>query len=100
MRKEITIAVFGIVLLAAVFLSQPGVLQHSSPLALFFMVILGLILSLKFKLPGSTLLFFGGAALTVHPLLFSSSLWLLPGALLSAFAGIIVFIKWWKQNGR
>ena len=98
MKKEITIALAGIIMLVAVFVLQPEVLQHSSPLVLLLLVITGLLLSLKFKLPGGTLLFFGGLALAVHPLLFSSSYWLLPGGALTGLSGFLILVNWWRQN--
>jgi hypothetical protein len=85
-------------MLAAVFIFQRGVLQHSSPLALLIIVTAGWLLSLKFKLVGSIFLFFGGLALAVHPLMFSSSYWLIPGGALIGFAGFLIFINWWRKN--
>jgi hypothetical protein len=98
MKKEITIALAGIIMLVAVFVFQPEIMQHSSPLVLLLIVIAGLLVSLKFKLPGGTFLFFGGLALAVHPLLFSSSYWLLPGGALTGLAGFLILINWWRQN--
>ena len=98
LKKESYIAASGIVMLAIVFIFQSEVLRQSSPLALLIIAVAGFLLSIKFKLIGGILLFFGGFALAVHPLLFTSSYWLLPGGALTGFAGIIVLIKWWKGN--
>ena len=98
-KKEMVIATLGIVMLTAGFIFQSGVLLHSSPLALLFIVVAGFLLSLRFKLPGGTFLFFGGLALAVHPLMFSSSLWLIPGGVVTGFAGFLILINWWRQNG-
>lgn len=98
MKKEISIALAGVIMLVAVFIFQPEIMQHSSPIVLLLIVIAGLLLSLRFKLPGGTFLFFGGLALAVHPLLFSSSYWLLPGGALAGLSGFLILINWWKQN--
>lgn len=97
-KKEITIAWAGTIMLVLVFVFQSEIMQHSSPLVLLLIVIAGLLLSLKFKLPGGTFIFFGGLALAVHPLLFSSSYWLLPGGALTGLAGFLILINWWRQN--
>ena len=98
MKKEMIIAIAGILMLALIFVFQPEILEHSSPLALLIIAAAGVLLSLKFKLPGGIFLFFGGLALAVHPLLFSSSYWLIPGGALTGFAGFLVLINWWRQN--
>jgi hypothetical protein len=99
MKKEILIAIAGLVLLTFAFALQFQALSRSSPLALLVIEVVGLLLSVRFRLAGGALLLFGGLALAVHPLLFSSSYWLLPGASLVAFAGFSILIKWWQQNG-
>lgn len=99
MKREIITAIAGLALLAFAFALQFQALRQSSPLALMVIVLAGLLLCVRFRLAGGALLFFGGLALAVHPLLFSSSYWLLPGAALVAFAGFSILIKWWKQKG-
>ena len=98
MKKEIIVALAGVLLLTAVFIFLPGEMRSSSPFALFLIVVAGFLLALKFELPGGIFLFFGGAALAVHPLLFTSSYWLLPGGVVTAFSGSIIFLKWWEQG--
>lgn len=97
-RKEMIIAALGVVMLTAGFIFQSEILSHSSPLALLFIAAIGFLLSFKFKLPGGIFLFFGGLALAVHPLMFSSSLWLIPGGAVTGFAGFLILINWWRQN--
>lgn len=99
MKKEWLIGTAGVIFLAIVFVLQFDVLQQSSPLALLIIVLAGYTASLKFKLVGGTLLSFSGVALFIHPFMFSSSYWLLPGALLVSIAGSLMLLNWWKQNG-
>jgi hypothetical protein len=99
MKKEIIIATAGTTLLLIVFAFKFDDLKTSSPLALILIASVGLLASARFKLVGGTLLTFSGIALIVHPFLFSSSFWLLPGSLLISIAGIILLINWWRQNG-
>lgn len=99
MKKEIITAISGVLMITAVFIFQPDIIRHSSPLALFVITIVGLIfLFLKFKLPGSIFLLFGGLALVVHPLMFSLTFWVLPGGVVTGFAGAETLIKWWRQD--
>lgn len=98
MKKQIIIALAGILMLAAVFVLQAEELGSSSPLMLLIFVIAGLLLSFKFKLPGGIFLFFGGMSLAVYPLLFSSSYWLLPGGILTGYSGLMILINWWQQS--
>jgi hypothetical protein len=74
-------------------------LSGSSPMALIIIGITGWLLFYRFYLAGSLLLFCAGASLVVHPFLFTSVYWHIPGGLLMAGAGLSGFIKWWKQNG-
>ena len=97
-KKEMIIAALGIVMLTAGFIFESGILLHSSPLALLFIVVAGFLLSLRFKLPGGIFLLFGGLALVVHPLMFVSTLWLIPGGAVTGLSGSLVLINWWRQN--
>jgi uncharacterized membrane protein YccC len=98
MNKEIIIAITGTVLLSLVFAFQFEALRESSPMALFIIVIAGLLTSFRYKLVAGTLLGFSGTALFIHPFMFSSSYWLLPGASLVSIAGLLLLINWWKKN--
>jgi len=97
-KKEMIVAAVGIVILTAGFIFQYATLLHSPHLSLLFIVAVGFLLSLKFKLPGGIFLFFGGLALAVHPLMFTSSLWLIPGGAVTGFAGFLTLINWWRQS--
>ena len=97
-KNESIIAALGLVMLVAVFVFKFEILSKSSPLALLIIASIGFLLSLKFELPGGIFLFFGGLALAVHPLLFTSSLWLIPGGAATGFAGFLTLINWWRQN--
>jgi hypothetical protein len=99
MKKEMIIATSGIVLLYVVFAIQYDMLKESSPLALLIIAVAGLLASFRYKLVGGSLLTFSGIALVVHPFMFTSTFWLLPGALLTGIAGLILLINWWRQNG-
>jgi len=94
------IATAGTALLLIVFAFQFEEFKTSSPLALIFIASAGLLASARFKLVGGTLLAFSGIALIIHPFIFSSSIWLLPGAWLVSIAGIMILINWWRQNGK
>ena len=98
LKNETIFATLGMIMLATVFIFRSEIVLHSSPLALLIIAAFGFLLSLKFELAGGIFLFFGGLALAVHPLLFSSSLWLIPGGAVTGFAGFLTLIKWWKQN--
>lgn len=93
-------ATAGTATLLIVFAFQFDEFKSSSPLALIFIASVGLLVSAKYRLIGGTLLTFSGIALIVHPFLFSSSNWLLPGAGLVGIAGLMILINWWKQNGK
>jgi hypothetical protein len=97
MKKEILIATTGTALLLIVLIFQ---FDGFKPIELIFIASIGLLAATKFKLVGGTLLTFSGIALVVHTFMFSSSFWLLPGALLVSIAGIMILINWWKQNGK
>jgi hypothetical protein len=99
MKTEKIITATGVLLSVLVYFIFNQQLISSSPLPLILMGIMGWLLILWFYLAGSLLLFSAGAALVVHPLIFSSVYWLIPGGLLMAYAGFSGFIKWWKQNG-
>src|SRR5574338_461668 len=94
-KIQIIIALAGILMLAAVLIFRSDAFGNSSPLVLLLLVIAGLLLSFKYKLPGGIFLFFGGLSLAVYPLLFSSSYWLLPGGILTGYAGLMILINWW-----
>jgi hypothetical protein len=96
--NQIIIALAGILMLTAVFIFKSDVFGGSSPLILLGLVITGLLLCFRFKLPGGIFLFFGGMSLAVYPLLFSSSYFLLPGGILTGFSGLMILINWWQQN--
>lgn len=96
MKKESIIGIIGIMLILLAFVLDNT--QESSPLALLIIAIAGLLLSFKYKLSGSSLLCFSGLAMTVHILLFSSSFWILPGALIILYAGSIGLINWWGND--
>ena len=98
MKKEIFFALCGILLLAALFIFYPEEMYRSSPLALFLIVLVGFLLAFNFKLTGGVSLFFGGFALALYPLLFSSSYLLLPGGIVTALSGSLIILKWWKQE--
>ena len=97
MKAEKIIAATGLLLSIITYLLIQK--EGSSPLALLVICAAGLLIFLRFILAGSLLLFCGGAALAVHPMLFISSYWLIPGGLMMAYAGLIGLIKWWRQNG-
>lgn len=98
MMKETSIALTGTVLLLVAFAFQYNLMKESPPLALFIIVSIGLLTSFRYKLLSGTLLCFSGLALIVHPFLFSSSYWLLPGASLIGLAGLMILINWWNQK--
>ncbi len=98
MKRQTIIALAGILILAGAFIFQNGSFESSSPVVLLILATSGLLLSLKFKLPGGIFLFFGGLSLAVYPLLFYSSYWLLPGGILSGYSGLMVLINWWQQS--
>jgi hypothetical protein len=100
MKKETVMAYAGAVLLAIAFIFKNEIAKDSSPFALFILCIAGLLAAGKYRLAGGTLLFFCGLALAIHPFMFTSSLWLLPGAILVSLAGFIYLINWWKENGQ
>ena len=100
MKKETVMAYAGAVLLAIAFIFKNEIAKDSSPFALFILSIVGLLAAGKYHLAGGTLLFFCGFALAVHPFMFTSSLWLLPGAVLVSLAGFIYLINWWKEKGQ
>ena len=90
----------GAVLLAIAFIFTNKIIKDSSPFALFIFSIVGLLAAGKYRLLGGALLFFCGLALAVHPFMFTSYLWLLPGAVLVSISGFIYLIDWWKENGQ
>lgn len=98
MKKETIIALAGSLLLVIAYITQFNTISGSSPLVLLVIAGAGLLLSLKYKLAGNTLLLFSGLALAVHPFLFSSSYWLLPGAVLVGYTGFAGLISWWKND--
>lgn len=98
MKKQLIISLAGILLLITVFIFQADASENSFPLPLLLFAVAGLLLSLKFKLPGGIFLFFGGMSLAVYPLLFSSSYWLLPGGILTGYAGLMILIYWWQKK--
>ena len=98
MKRETIIALAGSVLLATVYILQFNTISVSSPLVLMIVAAAGLLLSLKYQLLGNTLLFFAGLALAVHPFMFSSSYWLLPGAALIGYTGFSGLMNWWKND--
>ena len=98
MKKETLIALAGSVLLLVVYITQFNTISGSSPLVLLILAGAGLLLSLKYKLLGNALLLFSGLALVVHPFLFSSSYWLLPGAALVGYTGFVGLVNWWKND--
>jgi hypothetical protein len=98
-RKEMLLAITGIALLAAAYVLQRAAMQDASPLVLLLIVMIGFILAFKFRLAGGIFLFFGGMASAVHPLLISSSYWLIPGGFMTGVAGLLILVKWWHQNG-
>ena len=98
-KKETLLSAAGVVWMLAVFAVQWELLQATSPLALLIICAAGFLFSFRYKLAGGILLFFGGLALAVHPFMFTSSYWLVPGAVLTGLAGFILLIAWWQQNG-
>ena len=98
MNKETLLALTGTILLLLVFTFRFESMKESSPLALLLIVSIGLLSSFKFKLAGGSMLCFGGLALLIHPLIFSSAYWLIPGAALVGIGGILILFNWWKQN--
>ena len=99
MKIETLLSAAGIIWISGVFIFQWELLHVSSPLALLIITVAGLLISFKYKLAGGIFLFFGGLALAVHPFMFSSSFWLVPGAAITVLAGLIMLINWWRQNG-
>ena len=97
-KKETLLSAAGIVWLLVVFIFQWNQLQAYSPFALLVITLSGFVISFKFKLAGGILILFGGLALAVHPFMFSSSLWLLPGAVSAGLGGFIQLVNWWQQN--
>lgn len=98
MKKETLIALAGSLLLVIVYVTQFNTISGSSPLVLLVIAGAGLLLSLKYKLVGNALLLFSGLALAVHPFLFSSSYWLIPGAGLIGYTGFTGLVNWWKND--
>ena len=94
------IAIAGTALLLIVFAFQSDEIINFSSWELIFISLVGLLVATKFKLVGGGLLTFSGTALVVHTLMFTSTYWLLPGALLTGIAGLIILINWWRQNGK
>jgi len=100
MNKETLLAFTGTVLLLLAFTFRFESMNESSPLVLIIMVSIGLLISFKNKLTGGSLLCFAGFALVVHPFLFTSTYWLIPGGLMAGISGIFFLTAWWKQNGK
>jgi len=100
LKTETLLSAAGLAWLLAVFIFQWERLQESSPLVLFIITVAGWLFSFKYKLAGGMFLLFGGLALAVHPFMFLSSLWLIPGAALAGLGGFIILIKWWQQKER
>ena len=98
MKKETFIAAAGSVMLLAAYLAAFDSIKTSSPLVLLIITGVGLIVSLRFELIGYALLLCCGLALVVHPFLFSSTYWLLPGATLIGYTGHTGLISWWKND--
>jgi hypothetical protein len=98
MMKEIFLALTGTVLLLVAFAFQYELMKESTPLPLFIILSIGLLTSFRYKLLSGTLLCFSGLALLVHPFLYSSSYWLIPGATLVGLAGFMILINWWNQK--
>jgi hypothetical protein len=86
MKPEKWIGITGLALLVIAFLIQPDLFYKSSPLVLLILAATGLLLSFRFKMAGSLLLVFAGAALWVQPLV------------LATIAGLIEVWKWWNSE--
>lgn len=96
MKTERIIAATGLLLSIIIYLLFQK--ENSSSLVLIGICAFGCIAFMRYPLAGGLLLFCGGAALIVHPLLFSSSYWFIPAGALMSYAGFIGLIKWWRQN--
>jgi hypothetical protein len=94
MKKEQIITIAGVAaLMVAYLLPLP-----QAPVVLPLLAIAGALLSWRYPLAGGVLQFSGGAALVVHPLLFYSSPWLIPGGALLAIAGVLQLVRWWMKE--
>lgn len=97
-KKETLIAFTGIILVIIACTVQYEAIKESSPLGLLVIAIAGILISIKFRLVGYTLLLFSGLAIAVHPFLFKSTYWLIPGAALIGYVGFSELIKWWNRD--
>lgn len=101
MKRETIIAAIGIVFSLLVYILLRHEFTSSSPLILVIINVAGFLLSAVSRLAGGVVLSVGGLALVVHPFLFESSYWLIPGGVLLSAAGLIMLIRWWytEPNG-
>lgn len=98
MSKYNIIAFTGVGLAITVYLIFYDQLKESSPLGIVAIAIAGILLTIKFRLAGDSLLLFSGLALTVHPFLFPSTYWLIPCGMLISYSGFAGLIKWWNKD--
>ena len=98
MNKYNIIAFVGVALSIIVYAKLYDELKGSSPLGIVAIAIAGILLSIKFRLAGDSLLLFSGLALIVHPLLFPSTYWLILCGILIGYSGFSGLIKWWKKD--
>ena len=97
-KKETILAFTGIFLVIIACTVQYEAIKESSPLGLLVIAIAGVLLTIKFRLVGYTLLLFSGLSLAVHPFLFKSTYWLIPGAALIGYVCFSELIKWWNRD--
>ena len=98
MKKDTLIAGTGILFSASIFLLFRDELKDTSPLMLILISASGFLFSFRYLLAASVILFLTGLSLVVHPFLFDTTKWFLPGGVLISFAGLSMFIKWWKSS--
>ena len=97
-KKETALAFTGIIMVIIACTVKYEAIRESSPLGLLVFAIAGVLLTIKFRLVGYALLLFSGLALAVHPFLFKSTYWLIPGATLIGYVGFSELIKWWNRD--
>jgi hypothetical protein len=97
MKKETFFTVAGLLLLFLPFIFQTKE-QPAFPWILLLLALTGFLLSFLSGALGKLLQLFSGLSLMVHPLLYSSSRWLLPGAILLTVSGLLFLLNWWRQN--
>lgn len=98
MKREETIAAAGLIVSAVIYFIYREEFNSSSPLMLMLICLAGFLLSFRFRLAGAVFLFIGGLSLIVHPYMFHTTQWMIPGGILITWAGLGLFIKWWNTS--